>query len=176
MNHSMNREQLILRVGFYAGTCSKLLGEERYALQFIGRAHLASEREMIEAIHEMRTALVAAGKCAAVEDLESETTQIEKRPNGHMKQKLNQNLNSRDEREREADPNIQTLDENAKTEQLAKVADHFNSDVTQFSGRDKNDKLLWIHVYAKGEAAAGIERYLKRVDRADAKRGKGAKP
>jgi hypothetical protein len=56
-----------------------------------------------------------------------------------------------------------------KFDALKHAADRFNSDLTQVIGRDDNDKLLFVAVHAKGSYAVALERWLKRLEKREAR-------
>jgi hypothetical protein len=62
-----------------------------------------------------------------------------------------------------------TSTEQEKFGALKRAADYFSSDLTQVIGRDDNDKLLFVAVHAKGDYAAALERWLKRMAKREAK-------
>lgn len=48
---------------------------------------------------------------------------------------------------------------------LIDAAEHYDSDLVQFIGRDTDDKLLFVSVVAKGAYAKQLARFLKKLDK-----------
>jgi hypothetical protein len=56
-----------------------------------------------------------------------------------------------------------------KLEALKRAAKHFNAGMCSIICRDKNDKLLSVSIYAEGDDAAALEKWLKRREKRDRK-------
>lgn len=64
----MTRDELLIRAGFYFGEAARMLGDESYALRWLGRAHELTEEEALPMFHEIQRRLVEAGEIAPDED------------------------------------------------------------------------------------------------------------
>lgn len=64
----MNREQMILRAGYYAGIAGRLLGDRSYVERWYGRAEELTEAEYVLMTSEIQRRLVDAGFIAPDED------------------------------------------------------------------------------------------------------------
>ena len=64
----MNREQMILRAGYYAGIAGRLLGDRTYEQRWHGRADELTEAEYVLMTSEIQRRLVDAGYITADED------------------------------------------------------------------------------------------------------------
>jgi hypothetical protein len=57
----MNRDQMLLRHGYYCGLAERLLRDESYTKRWLGRAHHLTENQYLEEIQEIEHQLVEHG-------------------------------------------------------------------------------------------------------------------
>lgn len=64
----MTRDEMVLRHGFYCGYAARVLGDESYALRWLGRAHKLTEADYRLTAADIQQRAVAAGKLGPGED------------------------------------------------------------------------------------------------------------
>ena len=64
----LRRDEMLIRMGFYCALISRELGDDSYALRWLGRAGDMTEEDYVRDSTEIMQRLMEAGKVAADED------------------------------------------------------------------------------------------------------------
>lgn len=75
----MERPEMLIRAGFYAGMAARLLGDHSYALGVLGKADELTYPKYLEMVGEISERLISAGHLRADEDLFEQLMRADRR-------------------------------------------------------------------------------------------------